>query len=272
METNKPTEEKIKKQNRNDIWSHYRFGPCVEDWHRGAKNQKEETPDTRGVMVVVTCFNSTGLHCTTWSNHRELFHHAHNANDVELPPKNTILAKHAENNVSHDDQRAREARDTVYTVGYCTSFDPPLVCVQLQKTKQKELSMISPQITVIWMSIYNITELWKESPSLCKRQSTEETIKIQFCETAAAPSASVITFTASRVLTLTSNQLMTAINLLKKKINCNYHIHSKTSKNLFQWFVWMPNNCTQSNLRPFILKAKVKAKHLFMSRFLHDAM
>lgn len=35
--------------------------------------------------VMVVHAYSTGLHCTTWSNHWKIFYHAQNANDVELP-------------------------------------------------------------------------------------------------------------------------------------------------------------------------------------------
>lgn len=52
-------------------------------WKNGTEVQKVR--NTRGVMVVHA--HSTGLHCTMWSNHRKIFYHAQNANDVE-PPKN----------------------------------------------------------------------------------------------------------------------------------------------------------------------------------------
>lgn len=61
--------------------------------------KKEGTSDTRRVMVVHAY--PTGLHCTTWSNRRKIFCHAHKANGVEKQFWHALYSRH---------WRVREAR------------------------------------------------------------------------------------------------------------------------------------------------------------------
>lgn len=95
---------------------------------RGWKDIIEGTRGARGVHAY-----STALHCTTWSNHRKIFYHAHNANKVEQRKNNS--GKACREYCQH--WPVREARHMRPRLKVFGQFSSGLNCASAQPTKKK---------------------------------------------------------------------------------------------------------------------------------------